>query len=129
MEYANNSAPGWSLEDYAAELESSESLGFFTYSATRVITGFVLYRVIDRGAWIMNLGVESKGLGQGTRLMEAFFKELASIAELHSVGLEVRSRNERAVALYRKLGFSEIGRRKAYYKDGDDALVFRRSLD
>lgn len=40
--------------------------------------------------------------------------------------LEVSARNQAAQGLYRKLGFLQVGRRKAYYSDGDDALVLAR---
>ena len=41
--------------------------------------------------------------------------------------LEVRDSNEAAVALYREVGFVVAGRRARYYRDGEDALLFRRS--
>lgn len=41
------------------------------------------------------------------------------------VTLEMRAGNRAADALYRKLGFQEVGRRKRYYRDNDeDALLF-----
>ncbi|MEZ4726820.1 MAG: ribosomal protein S18-alanine N-acetyltransferase [Caldilineaceae bacterium] len=41
------------------------------------------------------------------------------------VTLEMRINNRAADALYRKLGFQEVGRRKRYYRDNDeDALLF-----
>ncbi|MGJ3253456.1 MAG: ribosomal protein S18-alanine N-acetyltransferase [Elainellaceae cyanobacterium] len=41
--------------------------------------------------------------------------------------LEVRSSNQRAIALYQKFGFQEIGRRRRYYQDsGEDALILWR---
>lgn len=42
--------------------------------------------------------------------------------------LEVRPSNGAAVALYSSLGFSEIGRRRRYYDDGEDALLMARML-
>jgi [ribosomal protein S18]-alanine N-acetyltransferase len=42
--------------------------------------------------------------------------------------LEVRMSNEPAVALYEGLGFARIGRRRGYYRDGSDALVFALEL-
>ncbi len=39
--------------------------------------------------------------------------------------LEVRRSNQRALSLYQKFGFREVGFRKRYYKDTDeDALIF-----
>jgi ribosomal-protein-alanine N-acetyltransferase len=48
-----------------------------------------------------------------------------------SVGLEVRSDNERAQRLYRRFGFRPVGLRRAYYQpSGADAVVmFARDVD
>lgn len=37
--------------------------------------------------------------------------------------LEVRPSNQRALALYRYLGYTTLGRRTRYYTDGEDAMV------
>lgn len=42
--------------------------------------------------------------------------------------LEVATRNDAARRLYAAAGFAEVGRRRRYYADGDDALVLRRDL-
>ena len=42
--------------------------------------------------------------------------------------LEVRADNEHAQELYRRRGFTEIGRRRGYYQpSGADAVVMRRT--
>ena len=43
--------------------------------------------------------------------------------------LEVRSSNKPARSLYRKFGFREIGLRKGYYQDGEDAVVMGKDLN
>jgi ribosomal-protein-alanine N-acetyltransferase len=49
-----------------------------------------------------------------------------------TVLLEVRPSNERALAVYRRYGYTEIGRRKGYYPAGpgrrEDAIVMRLEL-
>lgn len=49
-----------------------------------------------------------------------------------SVLLEVRPSNERALAVYRRYGYEQIGRRKGYYPAGpagrEDAIVMRLEL-
>ncbi len=45
--------------------------------------------------------------------------------------LEVRPSNAAALRLYQRMGFEEIGRRRAYYPAGsarEDAIVMRRVL-
>ena len=40
--------------------------------------------------------------------------------------LEVRADNGGALALYARLGFDEVGRRRRYYPDGGDAVLMTR---
>ena len=48
-------------------------------------------------------------------------------ANLAFLTLEVRASNEPAIALYRKHGFEEAGRRKNYYtKPTEDAIIMTR---
>lgn len=43
--------------------------------------------------------------------------------------LEVRVSNASAIALYQKLGFTEVGRRPRYYfHPTEDALIFKKKL-
>ena len=42
--------------------------------------------------------------------------------------LEVRVSNAAAIGLYRSLGFESLGTRRAYYQDGEDALLFVKDL-
>jgi ribosomal-protein-alanine N-acetyltransferase len=45
-----------------------------------------------------------------------------------SLVLEVRQSNDEALRFYRAFGFVEVGRRKRYYKDGEDARVMMLPL-
>lgn len=47
---------------------------------------------------------------------------------LERVFLEVRAGNVGAVALYCAFGFSETGRRKGYYPDGEDAVLMELEI-
>jgi ribosomal-protein-alanine N-acetyltransferase len=50
-----------------------------------------------------------------------------------SLVLEVRASNAPAIRFYQGFGFVEVGRRKRYYKDGEDArlmmLPLREDID
>jgi ribosomal-protein-alanine N-acetyltransferase len=50
--------------------------------------------------------------------------QLAADTGMGYLTLEVRASNQAARGLYRKLGFTELGKRKRYYEDnGEDALI------
>ena len=90
--------------------------------------GFVLARVAGGEAEILTLAVvpraRGKGLGRAL-LCEAIAKAERKGAD--AVFLEVSATNPAALALYARLGFANVGSRRAYYR-GVDALVLRLSL-
>ena len=65
--------------------------------------------------------------GVGRALLAALEAE-AGAAGLETMRLEVRADNARAIALYRKAGYREIGRYETYYEDGESALRFEKAL-
>ena len=77
---------------------------------------------------MMNIAVhpDYRKQGIGTGLILALIRELSSRGS-HSLMLEVRASNEQAISVYSKLGFSEIGRRRNYYRNPkEDALILRK---
>ena len=97
-----------------------------------VIVGYGVLSIAAGEAHVLNLctapGHEGQGLGG--RMLQALLK----IARGHGaqrVFLEVRPSNPRAIALYERSGFNEIGRRPRYYPahDGrEDAIVMAMEL-
>lgn len=58
-------------------------------------------------------------IGVGSAIMETLI-ELAKEASLKNIELSVHAENERAIALYRRFGFEEIGRHRGkMYVDGE----------
>lgn len=84
---------------------------------------------VDEGQ-ITNIAVhpDHRRQGLGRAILRALLKH-AKTAHLSSVTLEVRPSNTAAIALYKKNGFTEIGRRKAFYsKPTEDALIMEARL-
>lgn len=74
---------------------------------------------------VHTIGVDPacQGRGIGRRLLD----ELLHFADGGVVYLEVRTDNEPAIALYRSVGFEQVGRRRRYYRvSGADAYTMRR---
>ena len=65
--------------------------------------------------------------GLGRRVLELLLERAAAAGAAHAT-LEVAASNGAAVALYDRCGFSTAGVRRAYYRNGDDALVQWRRL-
>ena len=63
-------------------------------------------------------------------IARALFAELERrLPEIDELFLEVRASNSGAIALYRTLGFEQVGRRPNYYLDPrEDALILRKEL-
>lgn len=75
---------------------------------------------------VHTIGVDPayQGRGIGRRLLD----ELLDFADGGVVYLEVRTDNEVAIALYRSVGFEQVGLRKRYYRvSGADAYTMRRA--
>ncbi len=74
---------------------------------------------------VHTIGVDPayQGRGIGRRLLDA----LLAFAGGDVVYLEVRTDNEAAIALYRSVGFTQVGLRRRYYRaSGADAYTMRR---
>lgn len=91
--------------------------------------GMVMARLAADEAEILTLAVHPDARRQG--LARALLAEAARIVAASgatALFLEVALRNAAARALYAEAGFAEVGRRRRYYADGDDAMVMRRAL-
>ncbi|MBS4016467.1 MAG: ribosomal protein S18-alanine N-acetyltransferase [Candidatus Latescibacteria bacterium] len=70
---------------------------------------------------------EQRKQGVGSRLLQ----EVVNIAQenqCQSIILEVRISNTAAQYMYEKFGFKSIFVRKRYYPDGEEAIVYKKSL-
>jgi [ribosomal protein S18]-alanine N-acetyltransferase len=89
-------------------------------------SGFVLSRVVADEAEILTVAMapEARGRGNARPLLAAHLDALARRGVL-VVHLEVEEGNAPALALYRRLGFGEVGRREGYYRkpDGSQAAA------
>lgn len=91
--------------------------------------GFTLWRTLGDEAEILSIGVRPGARRQGAAgAMMAAALEDARAEGLRAMFLEVDAENVAARALYAKLGFYLVGRRKGYYRNGHDAHVLRKDL-
>ncbi len=126
----------WSEELYRDVFTAAHPLNadFAAFSAFGLrgpdgeLAAFITVAVGPGELEIYNIAVrpDLRQTGLGKTLLSGVLER----AGRHGIGravLEVRVGNTPALGLYRSLGFSECGRRKAYYADtGEDALVLCR---
>ena len=117
----------WSERAVVSELENPLSLWIVAVEEN-VVTGYVGSQSVMGEADMMNLAVlpEYRRKGIAEKLVRNLIQEL-SRNDVSSLTLEVRVSNVSAIALYEKLGFSEIGRRPGYYRNPrEDALILKK---
>ena len=86
------------------------------------VVGFALGRIVGNEAELLLLAVAGNAQGQGIgRLLLQRFILLAGLKGAERLHLEVRDGND-AVRLYLRTGFSEVGRRKNYYRGRDGQI-------
>ena len=120
----------WSENSIRYELTNPLSFWLVAMEGDRV-AGYVGSQSVLDEADMMNIAVAPEfrrmGIAQGLaqRLTEAL-KEKG----VRCLTLEVRVSNEPAITLYRKLGFSQVGRRPNYYRSPkEDALILRKEWE
>lgn len=117
----------WSENSIASELNNSLSLWLVALDGESVV-GYVGSQTVLGWTDMMNVAVhpDHRRKGIGELLVTALEKELQK-QESTCLTLEVRASNGPAKALYYKLGFLEVGRRKNYYRNPkEDALILRK---
>ena len=120
-------ADPWSENSVASELENPLSLWLVAMDGER-LAGYVGSQTVLGESDLMNVAVDGayRRQGVGKMLIEALVEHLKA-RESHCLTLEVRASNTPARNLYASLGFSEIGRRKNYYRNPrEDALILRK---
>lgn len=124
---------GWPAEDFAAYIGDPDTPIYVACDSRRRIAGFLMLRVTLDEAELISIAVDPKwrGKGIGAALLRAGFEDLLS-SQARKMFLEVAEDNPAAIALYRGLGFTEIGRRQGYYARANGvpatALVMERIL-
>jgi ribosomal-protein-alanine N-acetyltransferase len=104
----------------------------WVYEQQGKVIAYVVMSVAAGEAHILTLAVhpDSQGKGYAKQILN-YALEIARERGADSVYLEVRPTNDRAISIYQKAGFNEIGIRKNYYpaEDGrEDALVMALSF-
>lgn len=114
----------WSKESFLHEIEGNQCARYVVVREDgRAIAYAGVWFILDEGH-ITNIAVhpEKRGMGYGEMVTRAMI-QLAADSGMSVMTLEVRRSNEIAQKLYHKLGFIDVGYRKRYYENTEDALI------
>ena len=123
----------WGWDAYHAELMSlngglmlvARAISDDVTSSEKKLRGFIAARIVGDELHVNNVAVREayRRSGIGRRLLKEVLTEGERMGARQAF-LEVRESNEAAQALYARLGFRAIGRRRDYYSQPkEDALI------
>lgn len=119
----------WSMSNFVDSLNSNYEAWVLRDQNGELLGYFLLMAIVDE-AHLLNVAVAARMQGQG--LGRVLLNQAVACARglgMESVLLEVRPSNERALRIYERYGFKQIGRRKGYYpaanQQREDAIVMR----
>ena len=125
LEIERNSFPHpWLRQHFTDELNSPYAFPLAAFDAAGRLVGFICpMQLLDEGH-ILDVAVDPalRGAGVGRFLVQQVLQD-CRFGGASFVSLEVRESNVSAIGLYKKMGFIEVGRRKRYYENGEDALM------
>ena len=113
----------WSREQWQRELaaEGRPRLGLWPDGRLRAVAcGWLIVDELHLILVATDPAWRRRGLAR--HLLVALMAEARARGARHAT-LEVAAGNTPALALYAALGFREAGRRRGYYRNGDDALI------
>ena len=121
-----NVEPSWRENDFLEAMNNPQAL-VFLYEEKAVLGYIVCYFAADE-AEISSIAVDRdfrrRGIGDCLLSDASDYLQEKKVTRMF---LEVREHNDGAISFYRKNGFSDVGRRRNFYKNPtEDALIMER---
>ena len=120
--------PYGSVQDWERDVRSDARVLLGAFDGERLL-GIATATLAADDADVLLVVVDpaERRTGVGTALVTTLCRTLAALGARRAL-LEVRAANTAALGLYATLGFTEVARRRSYYRDGEDAVVLAREL-
>ena len=120
--------PAWGAARVRWHIRDADSV-VLTARLGGTVAGFAIMRYGEDVAHLNLLAVTPDHRRRGVaRALVQWLEETALTAGAFTIGLELRERNEAARALYRALGYRELGQIPGYYQGVESAIRMVRDL-
>ncbi len=119
----------WRLPQFIDELSNPYS-HIWGLVENDALIGYICFWIIGDEIHILNLAIRPDMRGKGmAKLLLKKLIEMAKEKDISNIWLEVRISNNRAISLYKSIGFEKVGIRKGYYSDThEDAIIMALNL-
>ncbi len=119
----------WSPCDFSFFLTHPNSFCFGYFEDRYRLAAFLLALLIEGEVDISSIATVKERRRQG--LARELLSYAVSHSSVKSMALEVSTKNEGAINLYKNFGFTLVAFRKGYYSNGEDAFIMRyiKTLD
>ncbi len=114
----------WPRDSFGSELERNQVARYITARQGETVVGYAgMWLILDE-AHVTTIAVDPQVRGQkvGKRLLWEMLR-ICYEAGVKWAILEVRESNQVAQAMYRRFGFKQVGVRKRYYENEENAIV------
>lgn len=112
----------------ASELsEKNNGVSFYVIENDDVVIGYIGRYYFFQEAEVLNFVVDESYQRQGYG-QKLFDKMVEDMNDVKKITLEVRASNIKGINFYTKNGFKQVGVRKKYYKNGEDALLLLKEF-
>ena len=120
----------WNKNVLKSELENPSSTYIVALDEHNNVVGYAgIWQPIDE-AHITNIVTkkDKRNNKVATKMLEELIK-IATQRKLNNITLEVNVNNIPAINLYKKYNFKEVGIRKKYYNNTDDAIIMTYKIN
>lgn len=123
-------ADPWSRQIFEETLTDLNTVNWAAQAPDGTVLGYISFTAVLDEADVNNLAVrpDCRRQGVASALLAALDRH-GRARNLARLFLEVRPSNKNALMLYKKFGYTEVGRRKNYYlSPREDAIIMRSEL-
>lgn len=119
----------WSEKAFEEEINRDIS-NLWALVSNEKVYAYICFWMFDREIHILNFAVHAQKRRQGLgRYLLNGVIDIGAARGVENIWLEVRPSNGPALSIYKKFGFSDVGRRKGYYSDSqEDAIIMALDL-